>query len=54
MGPWKIRRKLLQMDDRYYKILRSTSQEKLHRAINDPEAELYDILWDLNSCHRAC
>lgn len=35
------------MDDRYYEILRSTSQEDLYQAINDPEAELYDILWDL-------
>lgn len=35
------------MDDRYYEILRKSSQEEFYQAINDPEDELYDILWDL-------
>ena len=35
------------MDDRYYEILRSSSQEELFHAINNPEAELYEILWGL-------
>ena len=33
------------MDDRYYEILRSSSQEEFYQAINNPEAELYEILW---------
>jgi hypothetical protein len=35
------------MDARYYEILRQASQEDLYNSINDPEDELYDIIWDL-------
>jgi len=35
------------MDARYYEILRLASQEDLYNSINDPEDELYDIIWDL-------
>lgn len=35
------------MDSRYYEILRTTSQEEFRQAINNPEEELYDVLWDL-------
>lgn len=35
------------MDDRYYEILRFSSQDEYYNAINDPEDELYDLLWDL-------
>ncbi len=35
------------MDSRYYEILRQASQEDLYNSINDPEDELYDIIWDL-------
>ncbi len=35
------------MDDRYYEILRSSSQEEFYQAINNSEAELYEILWGL-------
>ncbi|HLU99918.1 MAG TPA: hypothetical protein VKZ59_01540 [Acidobacteriota bacterium] len=35
------------MDTRYYQILRQSSQEDFYNAINDPEDELYDIIWDL-------
>jgi len=35
------------MDARYYEILRLANQEDLYNSINDPEDELYDIIWDL-------
>ena len=35
------------MDQHYYDQLRSASQEEFYEAINSPEHELYDILWDL-------
>ncbi|MGH9341714.1 MAG: hypothetical protein ACRD1R_19540 [Acidobacteriota bacterium] len=35
------------MDSRYYDILRQASQEEFYQAINQPEDELYDLLWDL-------
>ncbi|MDA2938184.1 hypothetical protein MYX75_07985 [Acidobacteria bacterium AH-259-A15] len=35
------------MDSRYYEILRNASQEDFYRAINNPDEELYDVLWDL-------
>jgi len=35
------------MDARYYEILRQANQEELYNSINDPEDELYDIIWDL-------
>lgn len=35
------------MDARYYEIFRQASQEDFYNAINDPEDELYDLVWDL-------
>ncbi len=35
------------MDARYYRILRRATQEEFYSSINDPDDELYDILWDL-------
>ena len=35
------------MDSRYYEILRQATQEDFFSAINDPEDEMYDIVWDL-------
>jgi hypothetical protein len=35
------------MDVRYYEILRQAKQEELYNSINDPEDELYDVIWDL-------
>ncbi len=35
------------MDRHYYEILRSATQEDFYEAINSPEHELYDVLWDL-------
>ena len=35
------------MDNRYYEILRNSSREDFYQAINNPEAELYEVLWDL-------
>ena len=35
------------MDNRYYKILRNSSQKDFYQATNNPEAELYEVLWDL-------
>lgn len=35
------------MDSRYYEILRNASQDEFYQGINNPEDELYDIIWDL-------
>lgn len=35
------------MERRYYEILRSAGQEEYYEAINSPDHELYDVLWDL-------
>ena len=35
------------MDSRYYDLLRQASQEEFYQAINNPEGELHNILWDL-------
>lgn len=35
------------MDSRYYDILRTASQETFYQAINNPEEELYEVLWDI-------
>jgi hypothetical protein len=35
------------MDARYYQMLRQATQEEFYNSINDPEDELYDIIWDL-------
>jgi hypothetical protein len=35
------------MDARYYRLLRDSTPEDYYNAINDPEDELYDIVWDL-------
>jgi hypothetical protein len=35
------------MDARYYRIFRRATQEEFYNSINDPDDELYDILWDL-------
>lgn len=33
------------MQRRYYDIIRSASQDDFYQAINEPEHELYDLLW---------
>ncbi len=35
------------IDQRYYEILRHASQDAYYQAINDPEDDLYGVLWDL-------
>ncbi len=35
------------MDNHYYEVLRNASQEDFYQAVNNPEDELYDIVWDL-------
>ena len=35
------------MDTRYYEVFRRASQEAFYQAVNNPEDELYDIVWDL-------
>lgn len=35
------------MDVRFYRLLREAQAEDFYDAINDPEDELYDVLWDL-------
>ncbi len=35
------------MERHYYELLRNASQEDYYEAINSPDHELYDILWDL-------
>ncbi len=35
------------MDRHYYEILRSAGQEDYYEAINSPDHELYDVLWEL-------
>ena len=35
------------MERRYYEILRNATQEEYYEAINSPDHELYDVLWDL-------
>lgn len=35
------------MDNRYYELLRNATQEQFYRSINNPEDELYEIVWDL-------
>lgn len=35
------------MDSRYYELLRNASQEDFYEAVNSPEHELYDVVWDL-------
>lgn len=34
------------MHTRYYEMLRSCSQDDFYQALNDPEHELYEILWN--------
>lgn len=35
------------MESRYYQILRQASQEDYYQAVNNPDDELYHLLWDL-------
>lgn len=35
------------MDQRYYQLLRTASEEEFQQGITNPEDELYDIVWDL-------
>jgi hypothetical protein len=35
------------MDNHYYQLLRTATQEEYYEAINDPEHDLYDVVWDL-------
>jgi hypothetical protein len=35
------------MDRHYYESLRNAAQEDYYEAINNPDHELYDLLWDL-------
>lgn len=35
------------MENRYYVQLRQAGPEEFYRSINDPEDQLYDIIWDL-------
>lgn len=35
------------MDSHYYDQLRTATQDEFYEAVNDPDHELYDILWDV-------
>ncbi|MBI4444641.1 MAG: hypothetical protein HY645_01925 [Acidobacteria bacterium] len=35
------------MENRYYELLRNASQDKFYEGVNNPEDELYDLVWDL-------
>lgn len=35
------------MDSRYYEMFRNATQEQFYQCINNPEEELYDVVWDL-------
>lgn len=47
LGFWVYSPASKAMDTRYYQILRQASQEEFYNSINDPEDELYDVVWDL-------
>jgi hypothetical protein len=46
-SPFRYTYPFTAMNSRVYELLRYATQEEYYQAINDPEDELYDVLWDI-------